>query len=62
MRAATKGPKAAAIPMVADSDVTATGAAVFDRVARLRCGADCNGDGRVTAADLPCTTRALAVS
>jgi len=48
--------------LLAAADAAATGAAVFDRVARLRCDADCNGDGRVTAADLPCATRALAVS
>ncbi|MDX2169456.1 MAG: hypothetical protein SF182_20475 [Deltaproteobacteria bacterium] len=35
-------------------DETATCAAVFDPRLRRRCGTDCNDDGTVSAADLPC--------
>lgn len=37
-----------------EEDATATCIAIFDRRARLRCDTDCNADGSVTAADVPC--------
>ena len=44
------------------SDVAATSTAIFDRAVQLQCSfADCSQDGRVSAADLTCLARLLAV-
>ena len=44
------------------ADLTAACTTVFDAVARAQCDStDCNGDGRVTAADLTCVAKRLAV-
>lgn len=48
--------------ILTSTDVDTTMHAVYDLVVRARCNADCNGDGGVTAADLPCAVRALAES
>jgi hypothetical protein len=40
-------------------DVAAAIIASFDKVAHLRCDADCNADGRAGAADITCTVRML---
>ena len=40
-------------------DVAATETALFDPIARALCAADCNQDGRVTAADLTCVVKLL---
>ena len=44
---------------IGEADIAATVRGVYDRASRLRCEADCNSDGRVTSADVPCTIRAF---
>jgi hypothetical protein len=45
-----------------EADVTATGTAIFDPIARAACDADCNRDGAVSAADVTCVVKLLAAS